>query len=98
MLSTNGSVYIKYAGYDSDKPLEVMATTTEQNSSFSVKFIIYITNDGTDDVFIKFSPDTTVNFIRIKSGESISDLPRSTETVYYRANSGTQSIRMLGVY
>lgn len=78
--------------------IETVATVEEQSGLLMVDKIIFLINDGTEDIYINF--DITTNSksrMTVKPGESFTDVPIACETVYFRAKSGEQPFRIWGV-
>jgi len=86
------------AGRGTHASVSASATTTEANSAFNVEHIIFLANDGSGDIIFNFDAATTAaGAFTLKTGEALSDIPRKVTTLYYKATSGTQTFRALGV-
>jgi len=76
---------------------KISATTTASSSTLPQKYQSHlIKNTGTDTVYISFSGPATTNDFPLEPGESLS-VDIDTDTLYYIAASGTQTLHWVAL-
>lgn len=73
-------------------------TTTESNVEVKCAFVVYLINDGPGDVLVSFDNPFSrapAPFL-LKEGEGLLDRPFSFNRLYWKAVSGTATVRFLG--
>lgn len=78
------------------------STTTTTETRFSVRKILYVTNDGAHD--IRFNLDSIVDSgskpkygLLLKPGETISDIDLAVDFINHRSYGGESTIRVGGI-
>lgn len=78
------------------------STTTTKETRFSVRKILYVTNDGSHD--IRFNLDSIIDpwstpgsGVLLKPGETISDLDLAVDFINHRSFGGESIIRVGGI-
>lgn len=86
---------IAYGGHSS---VEATATATEASAAFDVARVVYIINDGTADIIFNLNgPTTAPSKFTLKPAEALKDFDRGCSALSYRAATGSQPFRALGV-
>lgn len=87
-----------YAGNDLHDAVEATAMVADQSQAFNVDYITFISNDGTDDVYLNFDNATGVKGqITLKPNDQITDFPRQCKVLHFSAKSDNQPFRVWGV-
>lgn len=76
----------------------ITATNVEGNVTVNVKSVWLLSNDGSADITFNFDNAVTeANEIILKAGEKIENFPVGMTKLYYKAASGSQAFRFMGL-
>lgn len=80
--------------YSNPVSIEANATTTLKNVPINFGYLVFLGNDGTDDISFTWSNGATWT---LKPGDKIADYPLITGSAGVVAKNGTQAFRIWGL-